>query len=73
MTELKLIQGKPKIFTISSEELMLSQIKEYVEDYEYEYVGSASEKDEIFKYDLLDEAIKKKNKNRSDNLKKSKV
>ena len=49
MTELKLIQGKPKIFTISSEELMLSQIKEYVEDYEYEYVGSASEKDEIFK------------------------
>ena len=49
MTDLKLIQGKPKIFTISSEELMLSQIKEYVEDYEYEYVGSASEKDEIFK------------------------
>ena len=30
-----------------------------------------SEKDEIFKYDLLDEAIKKKNKNRSDNLKKA--
>ncbi|MEE1128805.1 MAG: glycosyltransferase [Methanobrevibacter sp.] len=49
MTELQLIEGKPKIFTISSEEIMLSQIKDFVEDYDYEYVGSAFEKKDIFK------------------------
>lgn len=49
MTELQLIEGKPKIFAISSEEMMLSQIEDYVENYDYEYVGSASEKNEIFK------------------------
>ena len=49
MTELQLIEGKPKIFAISSEEMMLSQIEDYVENYDYEYVRSASEKNEIFK------------------------
>lgn len=49
MTELQLIEGKPKIFAISSEEMMLSQIEDYVENYDYEYMGSASEKNEIFK------------------------
>ena len=49
MTELQLIEGKPKIFTISSEEIMLSQIKDFVEDYDYEYAGSAFEKKDIFK------------------------
>ena len=49
MTELELISGKPKIFTISSDELLLSQIKDYVEDYDYEFWGSASEVDDIFK------------------------
>nr|WP_294999472.1 glycosyltransferase [uncultured Methanobrevibacter sp.] len=49
MTELELITGKPKIFTISSDEISLSLIKEYVEDYEYEFAGSAYEKEDIFK------------------------
>ena len=49
MTELELIEGKPKIFTISSDEFLLSQIKEYVEDYGYEDWGSASETKDIFK------------------------
>ena len=49
MTELQLISGKPKIFAISSEEIMLSQIKSYVEEYNYEYVGSAFEKEDLFK------------------------
>ena len=48
MTELELIAGKPKIFTISSDELLLSQIKNYVEEYNYEDWGSASQKDDIF-------------------------
>ena len=48
MTELELIEGKPKIFTISSDEFLLSQIKEYVEDYDYEDWGSASKTDDIF-------------------------
>lgn len=49
MTELQLIDGQPKIFTISSEELLLAQIKDYVEDYNYEYIGSAFLNDDIFK------------------------
>ena len=48
MTELELIEGKPKIFTISSDDFLLSQIKEYVEDYDYEDWGSASESEDIF-------------------------
>ena len=49
MTDLELITGKPKIFTISSDEISLSLIKEYVEDYEYEFSGSAYLKEDIFK------------------------
>lgn len=48
MTELELITGKPKIFAISSDEISLSLIKEFVEDYGYEYAGSAYEKEDIF-------------------------
>ncbi|MER2013365.1 MAG: glycosyltransferase [Methanobrevibacter sp.] len=48
MTELELIEGKPKIFTISSDDFLLSQIKEYVEDYGYEDWGSAHESEDIF-------------------------
>ena len=49
MTEYKLIVGKPKIFAISSNKELLSEIQEYVENYDYELVGSASEESEIFK------------------------
>ena len=49
MTELELISGKPKIFAISSDEDSLSLLKEFIEDYEYEYAGSAFEKEDIFK------------------------
>ena len=49
MTELELISGKPKIFAISSDEKTLADIKEFVEDYEYEFAGSAYEKGDIFK------------------------
>ena len=48
MTELELISGKPKIFTISDDEESLSLIKEYVEDYDYEFSGSAHIKEDIF-------------------------
>lgn len=49
MTELQLISGKPKIFAICSEENTLWQIKNYVEDYDYEYLGSASKEVDIFR------------------------
>lgn len=49
MTELELIAGKPKIFAISSEEKTLADIEEFVEDYGYEFAGSAYEKGDIFK------------------------
>ncbi len=52
MTELELISGKPKIFAISSDEESLSLLKEFVEDYGYEYAGSAYVKEDIF--DKLD-------------------
>lgn len=48
MTELTLIEGKPKIFAISSNEMLLEDIENYVEDYDYEYVGFSSDKDDIF-------------------------
>ncbi len=48
MTELELITGKPKIFAISSDEESLSLLHEFVEDYEYEFAGSAFEKEDIF-------------------------
>lgn len=49
MTEYSLIEGKPKIFVISSEEQLVLDIKEYVEDYDYEFVGSAFEKQDLFR------------------------
>ena len=49
MTEYQLISGKPKIFAISSNRELLNQIRAYVENYEYDFVGSASQKEEIFK------------------------
>ena len=52
MTQLELISGKPKIFAISSDEESLSLLKEFVEDYGYEYAGSAYVKEDIF--DKLD-------------------
>ena len=48
MTQLELISGKPKIFAISSDEESLPLLKEFVEDYDYEFSGSAYEKDDIF-------------------------
>jgi len=52
MTELELISGKPKIFAISSDEESLSLLKEFVEDYDYEFAGSAFVKEYVF--DKLD-------------------
>ena len=52
MTELELISGKPKIFAISSDEESLSLLKEFVEDYDYEYSGSAFVTEDVF--DKLD-------------------
>ena len=46
MTEFQLISGKPKIFAISSNKELLNQIQEYVENYEYDFGGSASEEDD---------------------------
>lgn len=34
-----LISEKPKIFAISSQDELLSEIKGYVENYNYEYTG----------------------------------
>ena len=49
MSEYQLITGKPKIFAISDDIQLLKDIKEYVEDYDYEFAGSASESDSIFR------------------------
>ena len=49
MTEYQLISGKPKIFAISDDIQLLKDIEEYVEDYDYKFVGSASESDSIFR------------------------
>ena len=49
MTEFQLIEGKPKIFTISADKELLGQIQDYVENYEYDFVGSASRKEDIFR------------------------
>ena len=48
MTELELITGKPKIFAISSDDESLSLLREFVEDYDYDYAGDAFEKEDIF-------------------------
>ncbi len=49
MTEYELIEGKPKIFAISQNKELLSEIQEYVVNYDYDFVGSAYEKSDIFK------------------------
>jgi len=49
MTEYELIEGKPRIFAISQNNEMLSTVEEYVDNYDYDYVGSASDKSDIFK------------------------
>lgn len=41
------VDTRPKIFAVSSDEKLLSEIKEYVQDYNYIYVGSAFEKEDI--------------------------
>ena len=48
MTELTLIKGKPKIFIVSSQEELVSTVKRYVENYDYEFVGSAFKEDIVF-------------------------
>ncbi len=47
MTEFQLIEGKPKIFTISSDKELLSLVQEYVENYEYDFAGSTSRQEDI--------------------------
>lgn len=49
MTEFELITRKPKIFLITSDKESVDIIKEYVENYEYQFIGYASEKGEIFR------------------------
>ena len=49
MTEFELIDGQPRIFAISSNKEVLSEIQEYVENYDYDFVGSASKKENIFR------------------------
>ena len=49
MTELELITGKPKIFAICSDEGSLGLLKEFIEDYGYEFAGNAFEKEDIFR------------------------
>lgn len=49
MTEYQLITGKPKIFAISNDIQLLKDVEEYVKDYDYEFIGSASESDNIFR------------------------
>ena len=38
MTEFELIEGQPRIFAISSNKELLSEIQEYVENYDYDFV-----------------------------------
>ena len=49
MTEYQLIEGKPKIFSISSNKELITEIQEYVENYDYEFVGFSSNKEDIFR------------------------
>lgn len=48
MTELTLIEGKPKVFLISTDKELITEIREYVEGYDYELVGHAGNSNEIF-------------------------
>lgn len=49
MTEYQLIDGKPKIFTISSNKDLINEIQEYVENYNYDFVGSSTNKEDLFR------------------------
>lgn len=48
MTELTLIEGKPKVFLISTDKELITEIREYVEGYDYELVGHTGNSNEIF-------------------------
>ena len=48
MTELTLIEGRPKVFVISSDKELINEIRDYVESYEYDLVGHAGNKGDIF-------------------------
>ena len=48
MTELTLIEGSPKVFVISSDKELINEIRDYVESYEYDLVGHAGNKGDIF-------------------------
>ncbi len=49
MTEYQLIDGKPKIFAISSNKDLINEIQEYVENYNYDFVGSSTNKEDLFR------------------------
>ena len=48
MTELTLIEGRPKVFIISSDKELINEIREYIENYKYDLVGHAGNKGDIF-------------------------
>ena len=48
MTELTLIEGKPKVFVVSSNNDLINEIREYIEGYNYELAGYAGKDDDIF-------------------------
>ena len=48
MTELTLIEGKPKVFIVSDDRELITEIREYVEGYDYELVGHAGNDTDIF-------------------------
>ncbi|WP_432645649.1 hypothetical protein [Methanobrevibacter sp.] len=47
MNQLELDMNHPKILTISSDELLLNEIKEYLEEYDYEFLSSDFNKENI--------------------------
>ena len=48
MTELTLIEGKPKVLIVSDDRELITEIREYVEGYDYELVGHAGNDTDIF-------------------------
>ncbi len=48
MTELTLIEGRPKVFIISLDKELINEIREYIENYKYDLVGHAGNKGDIF-------------------------
>lgn len=47
MTKYQFIEDKPKIFAISQNKDLLTDIELYVKNYDYDYIGSASERQDI--------------------------